>query len=106
ALPTLPQPEAWAWGDVVQTVRSAGRQVGRVSVEQWQAQRRRYDSQNALFGGLGFYLDGFEEDIDDISMIEHRNTLNGIRRMGEQYPPKTPALLRRGCDYLQAIDFI
>ncbi|WP_455809666.1 non-ribosomal peptide synthetase [Pseudomonas koreensis] len=102
----LHNPEPLSWSDYVHAFRDAGRQFELVSVEQWQAQLRRVDSQNALFGVLGFYLDGFEEDIGDISMIEHRNTLNGIRRMGEQYPQKTPALLRRGCDYLKEIDFI
>ncbi len=89
----LHNPEPLSWSDYVHAFREAGRQFELVSVEQWQAQLRRVDSQNALFGVLGFYLDGFEEDIGDISMIEHRNTLNGIRRMGEQYPQK----LRRCC---------
>ncbi len=39
-------------------------------------------------------------------MIEYQNTLAGVRQMGEQYPQKTPALLRKGCDYLKEIDFI
>jgi hypothetical protein len=39
-------------------------------------------------------------------MIEHHNAQAGIQRMGERYPQKTPALLRKGCDYLKEIAFI
>ena len=90
----------------MESFREAGREFKLVSVADWQTQLSRVDSDNALFGVLGFYLDGFEEDIGDISMIEHQNTLAGVRQMGEQYPQKTPALLRKGCDYLKEIDFI
>ncbi|RMM12774.1 Amino acid adenylation:thioester reductase [Pseudomonas caricapapayae] len=102
----LHNPEPLSWSNYVEAFREAGRQFELVSVEQWQAQLSRVDSHNALFGVLGFYLDGFEEDIGDISMIEYQNTLTGIRRMGEQYPQKSPALLRKGCDYLKEIGFI
>ncbi|WP_024682047.1 non-ribosomal peptide synthetase [Pseudomonas syringae] len=102
----LHNPEPLSWNNYVEAFREAGRDFELVSVEQWQAQLGRVDSQNALFGVLGFYLDGFEEDIGDISMIEYQNTQSGVRCMGEQYPQKTPALLRKGCDYLKEIDFI
>ncbi|MNJ69281.1 hypothetical protein D3C77_656130 [compost metagenome] len=55
---------------------------------------------------LGFYLDGFEEDIGDISNIEHSNARAGVERMGSRYPAKTPQLLQRGCQYLHDIQFI
>ncbi|SDX15356.1 amino acid adenylation domain-containing protein/thioester reductase domain-containing protein [Pseudomonas syringae] len=102
----LHNPEPLSWNGYVEAFREAGRQFELVSVAQWQTQLRRVDSHNALFGVLGFYLDGFEEDIGDISMIDYQNTLAGIRHMGAQYPQKTPALLRKGCDYLKDIDFI
>ncbi|MEE4719382.1 non-ribosomal peptide synthetase [Pseudomonas alliivorans] len=102
----LHNPEPLSWNHYVESFREAGRKFELVSVAHWQAQLNRVDSENALFGVLGFYLDGFEEDIGDISMIEYQNTLAGIRQMGEQYPQKTPALLRKGCDYLKEIDFI
>ncbi|MNP86954.1 hypothetical protein D3C76_1875210 [compost metagenome] len=66
----------------------------------------RVDVDNALFGVLGFYLNGFEEDIGDISLISHDNARAGVRQMGASYPEKSPALLRRGAEYLKAIDFI
>jgi hypothetical protein len=84
----------------------AGREFETVSVAQWQSQLHRVDNQNALFGVLGFYLNGFEEDIGDISMIEYENAQAGVCRMGERYPEKTPSLLRKGCDYLKEINFI
>ena len=102
----LHNPEPLSWTCYVEAFRDAGCPFELVSVAQWQAQLSRVDSQNALFGVLGFYLDGFEEDIGDISMIEYQNALNGIRLMGEHYPQKTPALLRKGCDYLKETDFI
>ncbi|MCF5622704.1 hypothetical protein, partial [Pseudomonas syringae] len=102
----LHNPEPLSWSSYVEAFRASGHPFELVSVAQWQAQLSRVDNQNALFGVLGFYLDGLEEDIGDISMIEYQNTLAGIRHMGEQYPQKTPALLRKGCDYLKEIDFI
>jgi len=102
----LHNPEPLSWNGYVEAFREAGREFEIVSVSHWQSQLGRVDSQNALFGVLGFYLDGFEEDIGDISMIEHHNAQAGIQRMGERYPQKTPALLRKGCDYLKEIAFI
>lgn len=102
----LHNPEPLSWSGYVAAFREAGREFEMVSVAHWQQQLSRVDSQNALFGVLGFYLDGFEEDIGDISMIDYDNAQAGIRRMGERYPLKTDALLRKGCDYLKEIDFI
>jgi len=102
----LHNPEPLSWSGYVDAFREAGREFEMVSVAHWQTQLNRVDSQNALFGVLGFYLDGFEEDIGDISMIAYPNALAGVQRMGESYPQKTPALLRKGCDYLKEIDFI
>jgi thioester reductase-like protein/amino acid adenylation domain-containing protein len=102
----LHNPEPLSWSGYVDAFREAGREFQMVSVAHWQTQLNRVDSQNALFGVLGFYLDGFEEDIGDISMIAYQNALAGVQRMGECYPQKTPALLRKGCDYLKEIDFI
>lgn len=102
----LHNPEPLSWSGYVDAFRKAGRDFEMVSVAHWQTQLNRVDNQNALFGVLGFYLDGFEEDIGDISMIAYQNALAGVQRMGERYPQKTPALLRKGCDYLKEIDFI
>jgi thioester reductase-like protein/amino acid adenylation domain-containing protein len=102
----LHNPEALSWSSYVNAFREAGRSFETVSVSEWQTQLSRVDSDNALFGVLGFYLDGFEEDIGDISMIAYQNAQAGVQRMGEVYPPKTPALLRKGCEYLKEIAFI
>ncbi|MFJ3485541.1 non-ribosomal peptide synthetase [Pseudomonas sp. NPDC090202] len=102
----LHNPEPLSWSNYVSAFREAGSQFEMVSVAHWQTQLNRVDSQNALFGVLGFYIDGFEEDIGDISMIAYQNALAGVQRMGERYPQKTPALLRKGCDYLKEIAFI
>ncbi|MGJ7515301.1 non-ribosomal peptide synthetase [Pseudomonas baetica] len=102
----LHNPEPLSWDRYVATFREAGREFSLVSVADWQQQLDRVDSDNALFGVLGFYLNGFEEDIGDISMIGHDNAQAGIRQMGARYPEKSPALLRRGCDYLKEINFI
>ncbi|MDQ0126850.1 amino acid adenylation domain-containing protein/thioester reductase-like protein [Pseudomonas lini] len=102
----LHNPEPLSWDAYVASFREAGREFSMVSVADWQQQLGRVDSDNALFGVLGFYLNGFEEDIGDISMIGHDNAHAGVRQMGSQYPEKSPALLRRGCDYLKEINFI
>ncbi|MGF6284326.1 amino acid adenylation domain-containing protein [Pseudomonas silensiensis] len=102
----LHNPEPLSWDAYVASFREAGREFSMVSVADWQQQLGRVDSENALFGVLGFYLNGFEEDIGDISMIGHANAQAGVRQMGAHYPEKSPALLRRGCDYLKEINFI
>lgn len=102
----LHNPQPLSWEDYVTSFREAGREFRMVSVADWQQQLGRVDSENALFGVLGFYLNGFEEDIGDTSRIGHANARAGIRRMGTEYPQKDPALLRKGCDYLKEIRFI
>ncbi|WP_338584083.1 non-ribosomal peptide synthetase [Pseudomonas sp. MAG733B] len=102
----LHNPEPLSWDSYVASFRETGREFSLVSVADWQQQLGRVDSDNALFGVLGFYLNGFEEDIGDISMIGHDNAQAGVWQMGARYPEKSPALLRRGCDYLKEINFI
>ncbi|QXI53739.1 non-ribosomal peptide synthetase [Pseudomonas alvandae] len=102
----LHNPEPLSWDAYVASFRESGREFSLVSIADWQRQLARVDTDNALFGVLGFYLNGFEEDIGDISLIRHDNARSGVRQMGARYPEKSPALLRRGADYLKAIDFI
>ncbi|PWB29593.1 peptide transporter [Pseudomonas sp. SDI] len=102
----LHNPEPLRWRQYVEAFRDSGRPFELVAVEQWQRQLQRVDRDNALFDVLGFYLDGFEEDIGDIQPIEHHNAREGVRRMGAHYPAKSPALLQRGCQYLREIGFL
>lgn len=102
----LHNPEPLRWERYVAAFRQCGREFELVSVEHWQQQLQQIDRNNALYDVLGFYLDGFEEDIGDISHIAHANARDGVQRMGERYPEKSPALLERGCRYLQDIQFI
>lgn len=102
----LHNPEPLSWDRYVASFRESGREFSLVSVADWQQQLGRVDSDNALFSVLGFYLNGFEEDVGDISMIGHDNAQAGVRQMGARYPEKSAALLRRGCDYLKEINFI
>ncbi|QXI28695.1 amino acid adenylation domain-containing protein [Pseudomonas vanderleydeniana] len=102
----LHNPQPLSWHDYMAAFREAGHDFQLVSVADWQRQLQRVDRDNALFEVLGFYLNGFEEDIGDISAIEHGQAEAGVRRMGEPYPVKSAALLRKGCDYLRQIRFI
>nr|WP_146469872.1 amino acid adenylation domain-containing protein [Pseudomonas carnis] len=102
----LHNPLPLTWAHYLEAFRAAGHDFQMVPVTQWQQRLSAIDSDNALFGVVGFYLNGFEEDIGDISMIEYRNALSGIQSMGEDYPAKNSELLQKGCDYLKQIDFI
>ena len=102
----LHNPEPLSWDAYVASFRDSGREFSLVSVADWQRQLGRVDADNALVGGLGFYLNGFEEDSADTSLIRHDPARIGVRQMGARYPEKSPDLLRRGADYLKAIDFI
>lgn len=102
----LHNPEPLRWRDYMAAFQEQGHGFDLVPVEQWQRQLQRVDRDNALFDVLGFYLEGFGEDIGDIAAIEHANARAGVQRMGTCYPAKNPALLRLGCRHLSDIGFI
>ncbi|MDR0280846.1 MAG: amino acid adenylation domain-containing protein [Paucimonas sp.] len=102
----LHNPEPLRWERYVAAFREYGQAFELVSVARWQRELQRVDRDNALFDVLGFYLDGFEEDIGDTSLIDHANAREGVLRMGARYPEKSAALLERGCRYLREIQFI
>jgi amino acid adenylation domain-containing protein/thioester reductase-like protein len=102
----LHNPQPLSWDQYLDAFSQAGHVFERVSIEQWQRSLRAINRDNALFGVLGFYLDGLGEDIGDTSMIRYDNARWGVEKMGTQYPQKSPALLRKGCDYLRAIGFL
>lgn len=58
--------------------------------------------ENALFSAR-VHLNGQGEDIGDISMIRHENARHGVKADGVLVSREEPALLRRGCQYLNAI---
>ncbi|NIF26375.1 non-ribosomal peptide synthetase [Pantoea sp. Tr-811] len=102
----LHNPQPLSWDSYVEAFRPMGHDFKWVPISHWQRRLSTIESDNALFGVVGFYLNGFEEDIGDISMIEHGNARHGIDIMGEEYPAKSPTLLRLGCEFLKEIDFI
>ncbi|MGY2254698.1 amino acid adenylation domain-containing protein [Pseudomonas reactans] len=102
----LHNPQPLSWAHYLDAFSRAGHCFKRVSVEQWQQSLRTVGQDNALFGVLGFYLDRLDEDISDTSMIRHDNARQGVQQMGARYPEKDPALLSKGCNYLEAIGFL
>ncbi|WP_263265136.1 amino acid adenylation domain-containing protein [Pseudomonas sp. RIT-PI-S] len=102
----LHNPQPLSWADYVASFAAVGRSFDVIPVPAWQERLKDVDKNNALFGVLGFYLNGFEEDIGDISQIHHVNAAAVVARMGETYPAKDPALLARGSAYLNTIGFI
>ncbi|MCK3833654.1 amino acid adenylation domain-containing protein [Pseudomonas fluorescens] len=102
----LHNPQPLSWDKYLDAFSQVGHAFDRVSVEDWQQALRTVGRDNALFGVLGFYLDELDEDIGDTSMIRYDNARWGLERMGMDYPSKSPALLRKGCDYLRAISFL
>ena len=102
----LHNPQPLNWDQYLDAFSQAGHIFERISLQQWQRALRTVGHDNALFGVLGFYLDGLGEDIGDTSMIHYSNAQWGLEKMGTHYPPKSPALLRKGCDYLKAIGFL
>lgn len=102
----LHNPQPLSWDQYLDAFSQAGHIFERTSLQQWQRALRTVSHDNALFGVLGFYLDGVGEDIGDTSMIHYSNAQWGLEQMGAHYPPKSPVLLRKGCDYLKAIGFL
>ncbi|WP_419794379.1 amino acid adenylation domain-containing protein [Pseudomonas palleroniana] len=102
----LHNPQPLSWDQYLDAFSQAGHIFQRVSIEQWQRSLRAVSRDNALFGVLGFYLGVLGEDIGDTSMICYDNARWGVEKMGTHYPPKDPALLRKGCDYLRTTGFL
>ncbi|WP_248752882.1 amino acid adenylation domain-containing protein [Pseudomonas sp. MWU15-20650] len=102
----LHNPQPLSWDEYLDAFSQAGHAFERVSIEHWQQALRTVGRDNALFGVLGFYLNGPGEDIGDTSLIRYDNARWGLEKMGMHYPPKSPELLRKGCDYLRAIGFL
>lgn len=102
----LHNPQPLSWDQYLDAFSRAGHVFERVSVAHWQRALRTVSRENALFGVLGFYLEGLGEDIGDTSMIRCDNARRGVEEMGAHYPEKSPSLLRRGCDYLRTIHFL
>ena len=102
----LHNPQPLSWDQYLDAFSEAGHAFDRVGIEHWQRTLQTVSRDNALFRVLGFYLDGLGEDIGDTSMIRYDNARWGLEKMGMDYPPKSPELLRKGCDYLRAIDFL
>lgn len=102
----LHNPQPLSWDHYLDAFSLAGYRFERVSVACWQRALQTVSADNALFGVLGFYLEGLGEDIGDTSMIHHDNARRGVQAMHAQYPDKSPALLRKGCDYLKAVGFL
>ncbi|WP_448653496.1 amino acid adenylation domain-containing protein [Pseudomonas fluorescens] len=102
----LHNPQPLSWDHYLDAFSQAGHRFERVSVAHWQNALRTVGRENALFGVLGFYLNDLAEDISDVSKICHDNARQGVDAMGEHYPQKDPALLRKGCDHLKAIGFL
>lgn len=102
----LHNPQPLSWTDYVASFTALGHNFDLVPIATWQAKLQEVDKDNALFGVLGFYLNGFEEDIGDISRIHHSSTAAAVARMGEQYPVKSAKLLASGTTYLRSIGFI
>ena len=69
----LHNPQPLNWDQYLDAFSEAGHVFDRVSVEHWQRALRNVSRDNALFGVLGFYLDGLGEDIGDTSMIRYDN---------------------------------
>ncbi len=102
----LHNPQSLTWKQYVDSFAACGHGFDLVPVDVWQTRLEEVDHRNALYGVLGFYLKGFEEDIGDISRIDHENAANAVRRMGADYPEKDAALLAQGCAYLHSIAFL
>ncbi|KJZ50414.1 amino acid adenylation domain-containing protein [Pseudomonas marginalis] len=102
----LHNPQPLSWDQYLDAFSRAGYEFERVSVAHWQRALRTVSRENALFGVLGFYLDGLGDDIGDTSMIHCNNARRAVEAMGTHYPEKSASLLQRGCDYLKAIGFL
>lgn len=94
------------WTTYVMSLTRIGYEIQLVDPGLWRSRLLDIDESNALYNVVSFYLDENNEDIGDISSIEHSRTESTLQKVGMTYPKKDNALIDRNLSYLVDCGFL
>ncbi|MGS0895731.1 amino acid adenylation domain-containing protein [Burkholderia stagnalis] len=89
----LHNPRPLDWAGYLRALARRGYPLRFEASDAWGARLLSIDESNALFDVVAFYLDDRQDDIGDMSVIDHARTEAALRRVGVVYPDKDDALL-------------
>ncbi len=99
-------PTPLTWCDYVNRLNHHHVPVTLIPPQQWRRMLFTLDESNALFNVISFYLDDENEDIGDISTIDHHKTLARLQEFGMSHPVKDKALIDANLGFLVRTGFI
>ncbi|WP_323117933.1 amino acid adenylation domain-containing protein [Burkholderia alba] len=88
------------WAGYMRALVRHGYQLTLEDPDTWRQRLLSIDESNALFDVVAFYLDDRQDDIGDMSTIDHMRTEAALRRLGVAYPEKDEQLLDAHFGYL------
>lgn len=94
------------WRDYVNRLNHHHVPVKLIPADQWRHMLFSIDERNALFNIISFYLDDQNEDIGDISNIDHHKTLERLQEFGMSHPVKDYPLVDANLGFLVRSGFI
>jgi len=99
-------PNPLTWKEYVGRLNHHNIPIRFIPDAEWRKKLLLLDESNALYQVVSFYLDENNEDIGDISNIDHALTLARIAQSGMQYPEKDHALVDANLGFLISSGFI
>ena len=102
----LQNPTPLTWEDYLGALAQCGYPITLEEPSEWRKRLTSIDESNALFDVVAFYLDDSQEDIGDMSRIDHQQTAAALARLGVVYPRKDARLLARHFAYLIESGFL
>ncbi|CAN7571794.1 amino acid adenylation domain-containing protein [Pseudoduganella sp. LjRoot289] len=99
-------PKPLDWVDYLACWRGFGYPLALVAPDEWRRRIVEVDESNALYNVLSFYLDESNEDIGDMSHIDHLRTEAALARLGMAFPDKSAAMIENNLRYLQDSGFM
>ncbi|WLE62989.1 amino acid adenylation domain-containing protein [Burkholderia plantarii] len=102
----LHNPAPLDWAGYLRALAGRGYRLEFESQDSWRERLLSIDETNALFDVVAFYLDDRQDDIGDMSVIDHARTGAVLRRLGVSYPDKDERLLAAHFGYLVECGFL
>lgn len=99
-------PKPLRWVDYLRHWQERGYALELVAPDEWRRRIVDVDESNALYNVLSFYLDDDNEDIGDMSHIDHARTAAALAQVGMAFPDKDAALIEANMRYLLECGFM
>ena len=102
----LHNPRPLTWNGYLQALARLGYPLVLEDAATWRNRLLSIDEANALFDVVAFYLDDRQDDIGDMSVIDHARSAATLARLGIAYPEKDERLLGQHFRYLIDCGFL